>query len=127
MPNLGAMPQLNDYSLCNMTVTVYRYDNGNVSRRVCRHVYFEDKQLTLTQERTGDAEKSSFLLVIPSDRKAVNVGDKVFVGVGPQVPAEDVAQWWRAFIPSKVDGLVVVRNVALRRWNGVVVHTEAGG
>lgn len=126
MPNLGAMPQLNDYSLCNMTVTVYRYDNGNVTRRVCRHSYFESK-LALTQERTGDAEKSSFLLVIPSDRKAVNVGDKVFVGVGPQVPDEDTAKWWRTFIPSKVDGLVVVRNVALRRWNGVVVHTEAGG
>lgn len=46
---------------------------------------------------------------------------------GDQQPTQDAATWWRSFIPTKVDGLVVVRHVEVKRWAGAIVHTEAGG
>lgn len=126
MASLGTMPLINDYSLCRQTVTVYRYADGTVTRTVHRHAYFERK-LTGSLSRTGDSEQGTFLLVIPGSKQVVGVGDKVFDGIGPTIPATEQTQWWRSFIPSKVDGLVVVRSVALRRWDGRVTHTEASG
>lgn len=126
MTPLGEMPLLNDYSLCRDTVTVYHEEDGEVTRIVWPRAYLERRK-GLTVGRNADSESSGFLLVIPGDAQACHVGDKVVLGEGPLVPPTDVAQWWRSLIPSKVEGLVVVRNVSARRWNGRIVHTEAGG
>lgn len=123
---LGAMPLVNDYSLCRQTVTVYHFEDGEVTRTVHSPAYLEGK-INQAIAREGSAQESSFLLVVPGAEPACAVGDKVVEGEGPDVPATDVAAWWRAFIPTKVDGLWVVRSVALRRWNGGIVHTEAEG
>ena len=43
---------------------------------------------------------------------------------GPEVTTD--AQW-RELIPTKVDGLVVVKHVDPKFYRGELVHTEAGG
>lgn len=157
---LGTMPLLNDYSLCQQAVTVYHNDGTTITRTVWEKAFLDHRK-TETVDRTGSAESNGFLLVIPSAEQACHVGDKVFDGVGPfvpgtqttstttttttttsetvstatatttttgdQTPSQDALAWWRAFIPSKVDGLVVVKYVDVKRWAGSIVHTEAGG
>lgn len=125
MAGIGSMPLLNDYSLCAQTVTVYHKENDTVTRAVHRRAFLDFKK-TLNVERTGSSEASGFLLVVPGDEPACEVGDKVVLGEGPEVP-DDAAAWWRSFIPAKIDGLVVVRYVDPKFWNGRMVHTEAGG
>lgn len=115
----------NPYDLCNDTVTVYHEEGGGVTRVVYTNAYFEHKK-TENIDRTGSEESNGFLLVIPGDAQACRVGDKVILGEGPDVP-EDAMQWWRSFIPSRVDGLVIVKTVDARRFGGAFVHTEAGG
>lgn len=126
MPSLGTMPLINDYSLCQQTVTVYHMDDGAVTRTVHSPAYLDSKK-TENVDKTGSTEANGFLLVIPSSTQACHVGDKVYDGEGPAVPESEVAAWWRSFIPAKVDGLVVVRYVDVKRWAGSIVHTEAGG
>ena len=126
MVALGKLPLLNDYSLCQDTVTVYHEENGAVTRTVHSPAFFDFKK-TENVDRTGSSEANGFLLVIPGDSQACHVGDKVMLGEGAAVPAENVMTWWRSFIPAKVDGLVVVKYVDVKRWNGAIVHTEAGG
>ena len=75
-------------------------------------------------DKTGSSEVNSFLLVIPGQTVPVAVGDKVLLGEGPEVNSRE---GWAALIPVKVPGLVVVRYVDPKYWNGAVVHTEAGG
>lgn len=118
-------PSIFDYALCNQTVTVYHEDGGSVTRTVYKRAFLDFKK-TQNVEKTGLSEASGFLLVIPGATQACQVSDKVFLGIGPEVP-EDVLKWWRAFIPAKVDGLVVVRYVDTKYWNGQMIHTEAGG
>lgn len=121
---LGKMPLINDYSLCNMPVTHYRFAGGEVTRSVYQRAYFEATDAQ-TLERTGDVSKTEHLIVIPG---AVDCapGDKFFLGVGPEIVG-DAASWWRGFIPSKVGGVVVVRKVSPRYWRGEVAHTEIRG
>lgn len=167
MASLGTMPLVNDYSLCQQTVTVYHMEGGAVTRTVYTKAYLERKK-TESVGATGSSEENGFLLVVPGGAQACRVGDKVFDGEGPLVPgtepaptttttttttgavattttttttatttttttttggepAQSVDSWWRSLIPTKVDGLLVVRHVAVRRWNGAIVHTEAGG
>ena len=114
------------YGLCNDTVTVYRFDGGAVTRTVHDKAFLDSKK-TESVERTGSSEANGFLLVVPGTAQACHVGDKVYYGEGPEVPETDVADWWRSFIPTKVDGLVVVKYVDVKRWGGQVTHTEAGG
>ena len=115
------------YGLCDQTVTVYhRGDDGTISRAVHRRAFL-DAQKVLNTARTGASEANGFLLVIPDDGSGVvpvAVGDKVLRGVGPEV-ATDAE--WRAFVPSKVAGLVVVRSVDPKWMDGHLAHTEVGG
>jgi hypothetical protein len=120
------MPLVNDYSLCQQTVTVYHNDGATVTRTVHPKAYLDHKR-TEAVDKVGSAESNGFLLVIPAATQACHVGDKVYEGEGPDVPATGQQAWWRGFIPTKVDALVVVRHVGVRRWAGSVVHTEAGG
>ena len=113
------------YDLCDQTVTVYHKTDGK--EEYVRKVYsraFLDRKKTQSVDKTGSREANSFLLVIPGSEQAVFTGDKVFEGIGPEI---STAEAWRSFIPSKVPELVVVSYADPKRWNGIIVHTEAGG
>lgn len=116
---------MHGYDLCSQAVTVYREEGGSISRAVHERAYFDFKR-TENVDKTGLEGASGFLLVIPGRELACRPGDKVFNGVGPEVP-EDAAKWWRTFIPSKVDGLAIVKWADPKYWGGSMVHTEAGG
>ena len=113
-----------DYSLCNQAVTVYHWDGAAAYTRTVIHGAFLDFKKTENVDKTGSSEVNSFLLVIPGQTVQVAVGDKVLLGEGPGVNSREE---WAALIPGKVPGLVVVRYVDPKYWNGAVVHTEAGG
>lgn len=109
--------------LCRQTVTVYhKEEDGKYSRTVHNRAYLDHKK-TQTTERTGSKEANSFLLIVPGTVQTVYVGDKVYDGIGPEISAAE----WSSFIPSKVPGLVVVTSADPKKWNGKIVHTEAGG
>ena len=117
-----------DYSMCNQMVTVYRKVEKEGSVSYLCTVYkkaFLDFQKTVSVDKLGATEATSFLLVIPGSEQAVYPGDKVILGAGQEIPSGDF--WVKEFIPSKVNGLVVVKYVDLKYWNGQIVHTEAGG
>lgn len=113
-----------DYRLCNQTVTVYHWDGKDTYTRTVHKNAFLDFKKTQNVEKTGSKEANSFLLVIPSASVPVAVGDKVLHGEGPKISTREE---WTAFIPSKVEGLVVVKYVDPKYWRGAIVHTEAGG
>ena len=112
-----------DYRMCNQTVTVYRKEGDQYTRTVYDRAFLDHKK-TQTVDKTGSKEANSFLLVIPGAVQSVFVGDKVYDGVGPEIADREA---WAAFIPAKVPGLVVVSYVDAKKWNGTIVHTEAGG
>ncbi len=111
-----------DYSLCNQTVTVYHWNPD--TKQIRRTVYpgaFLDYKKTQNVDKTGGTDVNTFLLVIPCEKQAVFVGDKVFHGIGPMVTD------WAKFIPSSVPGLCVVKYVDPKFWRDRLVHIEAGG
>lgn len=113
-----------DYSLCNQTVTIYHWDGKDTyTRKVIKGAFLDFKK-TQNVDKTGSREVNSFLLVIPGSEVSVAVGDKVIHGEGPEVATREA---WSAFIPAKVEGLVVVKYVDPKYWKGALVHTEAGG
>lgn len=112
-----------DYRLCNQTVTVYHAEDGKYTRTVYDRAFLDFRK-TQTVDKTGSKEANSFLLVIPGSAQAVFTGDRVMLGVGPEI---ETREEWAAFIPSKVNGLVVVSYVDPKYWDGKIVHTEAGG
>lgn len=121
-----------DYRLCNQTVTVYHREMvtneaGSREPKFTRTVYdnaFLDFKNTESVDKTGNSEASSFLLVIPCSEQTVFVGDKVLLGTGDKISD---STGWANLIPTKVDGLVVVKYVDPKYWNGAMVHVEAGG
>lgn len=113
-----------DYRMCNQTVTVYHKDEGTYTRKVIENGAFLDFKKTQSVDKTGSKEANSFLLVVPGDTQAVFVGDKVMMGVGPEISTLDT---WAAFNPKEVPDVVVVKYVDTKYWNGQIVHTEAGG
>ena len=112
-----------DYRLCNQTVTIY-HTNGNGYTKTVRDDAFLDFKKTQNVDKTGSTEVNSFLLVIPGESVQISVGDKVILGNGQECSTREE---WAALIPSKVPGLVVVKYVDPKYWNGKVCHTEAGG
>lgn len=114
-----------DYRLCNQTVTIYHWDGKETyTRKVIKEGAFLDFKKNQSVDKTGSKEVNAFLLVVPGPVVAVSVGDKVLLGEGPEVATREE---WAALIPSKVDGLVVVKYVDPKYWHGRIVHTEAGG
>lgn len=109
--------------LCKQTVTVYRKEGEEYIRKVYDKAFLDYKK-TQTVDKTGSKDANSFLLVIPGSTQAVFTGDRVILGVGPEITNRED---WASFIPSKVNGLVVVSYVDPKYWNGELVHTEAGG
>ena len=112
-----------DYRMCNQSVTVYHKDGDTYTRTVYEQAFLDFKK-TQTVDKTGSKEANSFLLVIPGDTQAVFVGDKVMMGIGPEIATRDA---WASFRPDNTPGLVVVKYVDTKYWNGEMVHTEAGG
>lgn len=112
-----------DYSKCNQTVTVYHKDGDSYSQRVFTHAFLDFRK-NHNVDKTGSREANSFLLVIPTTTQVVFVGDKVLLGEGPEITT---AEGWRALIPTKTPGLVVVQYVDPKYWEGEMVHVEAGG
>lgn len=112
-----------DYRLCTQTVTVYHKEGGTITRMVYDRAFLDFKK-TENVDKTGSREVNSFLLVLPCDRQTVFPEDKVLLGIGDEIAT--TAQW-AALIPARVPGLVVVKYVDLKYWNGHIVHLEAGG
>lgn len=112
------------YRFCNQIVTVYHRAGNDEIERTVYHNAFLDRQKVLNVNKTGAAESNGFLLVIPGN-PPIAVGDKVVNGEGPEC-ATDAE--WRALIPTKVEGLVVVKQVDPKRdGKGNIAHVEAGG
>lgn len=112
-----------DYRLCNQTVTIYHREGKAYSQRVINNAFFDFKK-NENIDKTGSSEVNSFLLVVPCTEQVVFVGDKVQLGEGEIISTSEA---WAALIPAKVDGLVVVKYVDPKYWNGQLVHVEAGG
>lgn len=112
-----------DYRMCNQTVTVYHKDGDAYTRTVYEQAFLDFRK-TMTVDKTGSTEANSFLLVIPGGTQAVFTGDKVMLGVGPEIATRGA---WASFRPDNTPGLVVVKYVDPKYWNGEMVHTEAGG
>lgn len=114
-----------NYSLCNQTVTIYHWDGGDsYSRKIIEKGAFLDFKKVQDVSKTGSTEVNSFLLVIPCTESPVAVGDKVLHGAGPEIASRED---WAGFIPAQVPGLVVVKYVDPKYWQGRMVHIEAGG
>ena len=96
-----------DYDrLCNQTVTVYRKTEEAGTSKIQREVHkkaFLDFKKTLSVDKLGATEATSFLLIIPGNTQAVFTGDKVLLGEGPEEIRLDA--WAKEFIPVKVSGL----------------------
>lgn len=112
-----------DYRLCNQTVTVYHRDGDTYTSRVFNNAFLDFKK-NENVDKTGSSETNSFLLVIPCSEQLVFNGDKVLLGTGEDISDREA---WAAFVPAKVNGLVVVKYVDMKYWNGQIVHLEAGG
>lgn len=112
-----------DYRMCNQTVTVYHKDGDKYTRTVYDRAFLDFRK-NQTVDKTGSKEANSFLLVLPGNVQTVFVGDKVMMGIGPEITTRED---WAAFIPSTTPGLVVVKYADPKYWNAQLVHTEAGG
>lgn len=112
-----------DYSKCNQTVTVYHQDGDAYTRTVHNNAFFDFKK-NHNIDKTGSKETNSFLLVVPCAVQCVFTGDKVLLGVGGDVADRNA---WAKLLPATTPGLVVVKYVDPKYWNGAMCHVEAGG
>lgn len=141
-----------DYSLCDQVVTLYHADFGADGKGfACARVVFRgaflDWKKAQAVDKTGSRETNSFLLVLPSGwggrprwaspeefdaldeaeragRFTLAPGDKVLLGVGPEVATREA---WAALRPAGEHGLVVIKDVDPKYWRGRVCHVEGGG
>ncbi len=112
-----------DYSkLCKQTVTVYHKLGETITRTEHTNAFLEFKK-TQNVDKTARKEANSFLLVVPGDVQTVFVGDKVLEGSGPEISMDK----WAAFNPKEVPQLLTVSYADPKKYDGVLVHTEAGG
>lgn len=111
------------YTKCNQTVTIYHADGSAYTKQVFTRAFLEYRK-TQNVDKTGSSEANSFLLVIPCEEQGVFVGDKVLLGVGEEITTREQ---WATLIPVKVPGLVVVKYVDPKYWQGKMIHVEAGG
>lgn len=102
-----------DYSLCQMTVTVY---DAYGTARVLNGVHYEFTD-SLEVEKGIGSHGRGFLLVIPG-ADPIAVGDRVLLGQGPEKPAFNTAQ---------TDTLGVAASVRPRYFRGRICHTEVRG
>lgn len=120
---LKKTPPINYDVLCRQTVTVYHQEEGKYTRRVHERAFLDFRK-NLSVDNTGSKEANTFLLILPGTPQQIFAGDKVLLGIGPEIATRED---WAAFTPNKEPGLVVVSYVDPKYWNGELVHTEAGG
>ena len=109
-----------DYSLCDQTVTIYRFDPDGVHRRVVRNALYRYETCQIRGE-DGVTMDRKFTLIIPGDAKLLP-GDRVYDGIGPVVKPPQ----WASFLPVTVPGLSQIQRVEYGLWLGKICHTEAG-
>lgn len=109
-----------DYGLCQDTVTVYRYQDGQVKRQVLQGCYFSyEDQATFGENQVFERK---FTLIVPCKTQEVFPGDRVLAGIGPEVEASG----WAGFIPACVPALAQVEKVRPVFWDGALCHLQAG-
>ena len=106
-----------DYSICCMTVTVYRREG--LTRRVIKNAHYEFTDSRTVQGAVEDAQRQ-FLLVVPGDCP-LRPGDKVVLGEHPGITC-----WEELDVPS-VQTLGIIDSVKPRYFRGARCHTEARG
>lgn len=107
-----------DYSLCGQTVTVYRSQDGKITRQVEENAYFSGK-ISAYMENYGKSSEKIFQLIIPGDFP-LRPGDRIYRGIGPM----DVN--WQTFLPAMIPELFEVSFAKPCVWEGEVTHWEAG-
>ena len=107
------------YDLCDKTVTVYRMENGEITRNVLENTFFQWSK-TLKNEKYGDAYQVEALLIIPCGELCIQPGDRVLEGVGPEIASEQ----WDSFVPALVQGLYELKTVKPCYWQGTLCHVE---
>lgn len=113
------------YTKCNQTVTVYRADFSNgfsCEKTIFKNAFLDFKKVH-NVDKTGSKESNSFLLVIRGNAD-LKPDDKVLLGEGKDIITREE---WGKFIPTKQAGLVVIKTVDPKYWNGEVCHVEASG
>lgn len=106
-----------DYSLCNMTVTVYHREG--LPRQVITGAHYEFTTHRKVTEGVAEVTRS-FHLVIPGGGE-IYPGDKVLLGIGPEI------RRWEDLQVETTDTLALVTSVQPRYWRGTLCHTEARG
>ena len=107
-----------DYSLCNQTVTLYRFRNGKVHRQIIENGFYT-WQVEMVSDETGTRQETLCTLILPG-RHDLLPGDRVYDGIGPQITQ------WPGFVPAAVYGLAELNYVRPCTWQGEICHTEAG-
>lgn len=105
-----------DYTLCDMTITVYHREG--LTREVITNAYYEFSDKRSTEGGIARCDRN-FLLIVPAPC-ALHCGDKVVLGVGPET------SWSSLHIPG-VDTLGIIETVKPRYFRGKLCHLEARG
>ena len=109
------------YPLCHQTVTVYRREQGGVSRQVFDGCFFEKTRIK-QENGLGIGWENRFFLIMPGKEQRVFAGDKVYFGVGPEVTPEG----WAGFSSACHEEVGEVAYATPCFWGGQLCHTEAG-
>lgn len=105
---------LMDYGMCDQTVTVYRRTMDGLARFVLDGCCLQVKSRGKLDE-SGYQVDRPFLLIVPGEEQMVFPGDRVSLGIGPEVNA------WQ-----ETAAFLEVEYAAPFVWEGTFCHTEAG-
>lgn len=135
-------PGILQYEFCDQTVTLYHaeYEPEFQCQRVVFHGAYFDSRQTMDATITGQESERRCFLLLPSgngrpvwntenqivplqaERFCLQPGDRVLRGEGPIIACREE---WSRFVPANVPDLVVVKEVSVKEWLGVVRHVEA--
>lgn len=107
-----------DYSLCRMTVTLYRNGADGVQRQILENCHLRATQATDT-DAAGKSRLKPFLLIIPGEAEVLP-GDRAYDGIGPDTVR------WEDFLPVLIPRLYEVSFVTPVLWDGTLCHIQAG-
>ena len=108
----GSQP---DYRLCKQAVTVYHREG--LTRQVYEKAFYEFTRQS-SNAAGVDGAKEDFLLVIPGREQMLFPGDKVVLGVGPEVAS------WGELNRQNFPTLSQINQVKCRFFDGKMVHCE---
>ena len=102
------------HPLCDQTVTLYRQSPQGLQRRVVSGCFYSWRR----QQTPEGLTESKFLLVLPAGED-IEIGDRVFDGIGPETVD------WETFLPALVPGLSQVEQATPYYIEGRFSHWEA--